>query len=262
MKDNYKLNKNQRLKKEIFSLNQKLLNFQDENKNIKDILSSTLHEVRRFSAQLSMFAERLCRDTEEEPRINQTANSIFYIAGMISSRLAYTDIELNPQALASQTTIRAGIFKKFHKATRIMTETMRDRQIKANIQGECYFEIEALPVFELLPFVLLENAIKYSPSNQDIFIKFDETENNKIIVTIDSIGPMVSDEELPKLFDRGFRGQSVHNMSGEGLGLFLAEQVCNFHDFSIKAHSSPKEKFRIDGVIYSEFNVTLEYKKF
>lgn len=66
-----------------------------DSKSTKEILNNTLHEVRRFSAQLSNFAERLSRETTDQPQINQTALSVFYTAGMISSRLAYTDIELN-----------------------------------------------------------------------------------------------------------------------------------------------------------------------
>jgi len=79
-----------------------------ESQSIKEILDSTLHKVRRFSAQLLKFAERLSRDTDGQPQLNQTAQSLFYTAGMISSRLAYTDIELNPIALESQTPIRSG----------------------------------------------------------------------------------------------------------------------------------------------------------
>ena len=101
-----------RLHAEIADLKAQNERLSADAQNIRDILDSTLHEVRRFSAQLNKFAERLSRDTEGQPQVNQTALSVFYTAGMISSRLAYTDIELNPRALESQTVIRSGIYKR------------------------------------------------------------------------------------------------------------------------------------------------------
>ncbi|MGE4340774.1 MAG: hypothetical protein AB7E55_33210, partial [Pigmentiphaga sp.] len=101
--------------------------------HVKEVLNSTLHEVRRFSAQLSKFSERLSRQTEGQAQLNQTALSVFYTAGMISSRLAYTDIELNPRALESQTAVRSGIYKKFDKARRILAEEARDRRVSIRL---------------------------------------------------------------------------------------------------------------------------------
>ena len=131
----------------------------------REILNDSLHEIRRFSAQLSKFCERISRDTQDNPSLHQAALSAFYTASMISSRLAYTDIELNPKAIESQTPLRSGIFKKFDKAKRILAEKAKNRNVTISLIGESRVEIDALPVFELLPFVILENAVKYSPQN-------------------------------------------------------------------------------------------------
>lgn len=244
---------------EISSLREKNNLLINEVNQVKEILSSTLHEVRRFSAQLSKFSERLSRQTEGQAQLNQTALSVFYTAGMISSRLAYTDIELNPRALENQTVIRSGIYKKFDKARRILTEEARDRGVSIRLEGESRIEIEALPVFELLPFVLLENGIKYSPPNQDVIVQFELVGGNQI-VTVANYGPSVSQEELPLLFDKRFRGAQAIKMPGEGLGLFLAKQVCNFHDVNIRAEIGRRDIYQLAGKNYSEFRVILEFQ--
>ncbi|WP_026019928.1 sensor histidine kinase [Komagataeibacter europaeus] len=258
MKNPYKTNKVESLKKTMLELKKEIYQLKNEKKDVLDVLNSTLHEVRRFSAQLSKFSERLCRETEGLP-INQTATSIYFTAGMISSRLAYTDIELNPRAIENQTTIRSGIFKKFDKARRILAEEARNNDVTITLDGECFVEIEALPIFELLPFVLIENAIKYPPKNQNISVKFDHTKIGKVIVTISSIGPYISKGEILNVFDKGFRGKSVENMPGQGLGLFLAKQVCDFHDFRIKAESDQRTICKINNIDYSNFKISLEY---
>jgi signal transduction histidine kinase len=227
-------------------------------RGIRDILDSTLHEVRRFSAQLSKFAERLSRDTEGQPQVNQTALSVFYTAGMISSRLAYTDIELNPRALESQTVIRSGIYKKFDKARRILAEDARDRDVTIRLDGESRVEIDTLPVFELLPFVLLENGVKYSPRGQSVTVSF-ETIGGRQVVTVSSIGPAVTDAELPRLFEKEFRGAATAHLPGEGLGLFLAHQVCRFHGIRIRAELGRRNMYQVGGTSYGEFRVVLQF---
>lgn len=225
---------------------------------VKAILNSTLHEVRRFSAQLTKFSERLSRATEGQAQLNQAALSIFYTAGMISSRLAYTDIELNPRALESQTVIRSGIYKKFDKAKRILAEEARDRGVTIQLNGESRVEIDALPVFELLPFVLLENGIKYSPRGQTVAVNF-EAIGGRQFVTITSVGPAIADAELPHLFEKGYRGAQAADLPGEGLGLFLAEQVCGFHEIQIRAEIGRRNLYQVGGIEYSEFRIVLQF---
>lgn len=244
------------LEAEIGRLRQENAQLRDEAQSIEEILDETLHEVRRFSAQLSRFAERLRCDTENQPSLNQTALSIFYTAGMISSRLAYTDLELNPRALENQTPIRSGIYRKFDKAKKILAEEARGKNVNIIQFGESRAEIDALPVFELLPFVLVENAIKYSPENQSVKIMFDVVDRRQC-VTLVSVGPLASPMELPKLFEKGFRGVQTNTLPGQGLGLYLAKKVCEYHDIRIRVESGPRILYQLGGRDYAEFKVIL-----
>ena len=246
------------LQEEVNNLKSENQRLYDSSESMREILNNTLHEVRRFSAQVSKFAERLSRETADQPLINQTALSVFYTAGMISSRLAYTDIELNPRALENQTPVRSGIYKKFDKAKRILAEEAKCRRVTVNLVGESRAEIDALPVFELLPFVLVENGIKYSPENQRVDVFF-EPNGAKQVVTVKSIGPSVTADELPRLFEKGVRGVSTLKMPGEGLGLFLAKRVCDYHGIRIKAERGALNLYSLNGIDYSEFKVVLQF---
>jgi len=177
---------------------------------------------------------------------------------MISSRLAYTDIELNPRALESQTVIRSGIYKKFDKARRILAEEARDRDVTIRLDGESRVEIDTLPVFELLPFVLLENGVKYSPRGQSVTVNF-EMVGGRQVVTVSSIGPAVTDAELPRLFEKEFRGAATAHLPGEGLGLFLAHQVCRFHGIRARPSLGRRDIYQLGGVSYGAFHIVLEF---
>ncbi len=254
-----KLNRRlENLHAEIAALKMQNSRLKSEADNVKAVLDSTLHEVRRFSAQLTKFSERLSRDTEGQAQLNQAALSIFYTAGMISSRLAYTDIELNPGALESQTVIRSGIYKKFDKARRILAEEARDRGVTIHLTGESRVEIDALPVFELLPFVLLDNGVKYSPRAQAVNVGFESIRGHQN-VAVTSIGPAVADAELPHLFEKGYRGAQAVGLPGDGLGLFLAKQVCRFHGIRIHAEIGSRNLYKLNGISYSEFRIVLQF---
>lgn len=250
--------KNEALNQKVSLLSTENAELKKEAESTREILNNTLHEIRRFSAQLSKFCERISRDAHELPSLNQAASSAFYTAGMISSRLAYTDIELNPRAIESQTPLRSGIFKKFDKARKILTEEAKNRNLNINLVGESRTEIDALPVFELLPFVILDNAIKYSPQGQAIEVIFESATGGQL-VTVKSYGPDVTDDELPKLFEKGFRGSLTQSMPGEGLGLFLAKRVCEFHGITIRAEVRRSGEYQFNGIRYSEFLIVIQF---
>lgn len=258
MKYDKQIRKLDKITEELEGCKKTNANLTRELNDTKEILNSTLHEVRRFSAQLSRFCEKISREANEHPALNQAAQSAFYTAGMISSRLAYTDIELNPRAIENQNPVRSGIFKKFDKTRRILAEEARDRAVRVEFIGESRIDIDTLPVFELLPFVILENAIKYSPRNQQVEVIFERPLKRQL-VTIKSNGPDVSAAELKDIFKKRVRGAAASNMPGEGLGLFLAKRVCDFHGISIAAKVENRNKYALNGINYCEFSIILEF---
>jgi len=230
---------------------------------IEQVLDSTLHELRRFSAEISTYAEELSKNlefVEVDAKIKHNAETIFYLSGMISSRLAFTDLELNPMAVVGVQTVRSGIYKKFDKASHILFRRARDKGVQVKFAGNSRREKETLPAFELVPFVIIENAIKYSPQNQQIFVKFEENNGRPLYVTVESLGPIVFPSEIDAIFDRGIRGRQVQKLgiTGDGLGLYLAKFLCDYHDVALTAKSDQHSTFSMSGVPYSQFTIRLE----
>jgi len=71
---------------------------------------------------------------------------------------------------------------------------------------------------------ILENAVKYSPTNSTIAVTMEQLPlYTKIIITDQGIGIDESDYNL--LFKRFYRGQNVADQEGAGLGLYLARLI-------------------------------------
>ena len=230
---------------------------------VKRALDSTLHEVRRFSGELSSYSEHLSKQLEAQhvdAAARELCETIFYTSGMISSRLAFTDLELNPAAVRLQVPLRSGIYKKFEKAGHVLSLKARLRHVTIQMKGSSFMEIEALPSFELLPFVLLDNAIKYSPPYQPITVRFDESgHGTRLEVCITSIGPYLDHDEKSIVLDHGKRGRNAEKspITGDGLGLYLAQFLCGYHDLRLRIASDQSGIYDINGIPYAPFTVRL-----
>lgn len=75
---------------------------------------------------------------------------------------------------------------------------------------------------------LLDNAAKFSPHGSIITITLSYKKPSIILVVKDE-GSGISNKDLPKIFDRFYRGQN-HVREGMGLGLFLANNIIKEHN--------------------------------
>ncbi|MBI4470279.1 MAG: HAMP domain-containing protein [Acidobacteria bacterium] len=91
-----------------------------------------------------------------------------------------------------------------------------------------------------LSFILIENAIKYTPEGGRVHVRL---EGSHAVVTIEvtdsGIGIVESDQ--PHIFDRFWRADKVRSRSigGAGLGLSIARWIVDQHHGSIEVQSQP-----------------------
>lgn len=82
--------------------------------------------------------------------------------------------------------------------------------------------------------VLGDNAVKYTPPGSEIRLGCREAGEGVEFYVRDN-GPGVPADELPRLFDKFFRGRGAAQQSGTGIGLHLARSVVASHGGSLTA---------------------------
>jgi signal transduction histidine kinase len=85
---------------------------------------------------------------------------------------------------------------------------------------------------------LINNAVKYSPKGNNIYITCEITGNNgKVSVRDEGMGIKTTD--IDKIFDRYYRVESnnSHQISGFGIGLYLSSEIIAGHNGEIGAES-------------------------
>jgi signal transduction histidine kinase len=110
-------------------------------------------------------------------------------------------------------------------------------QVEAD--GPVIGEYDPIRITQLLEN-LVENGIKYSPQGGEVCVKvWRDDEEAHLSVTDRGIG--IPEKDLPRVFERFFRGDNVDDRSfaGMGLGLFICRGIAEQHGGRISVNSRP-----------------------
>lgn len=85
---------------------------------------------------------------------------------------------------------------------------------------------------------LFTNAIKYSPKAKEIIIDID-TQADNTIISVKDFGIGMSQNDLPRIFERFYRvaGKDEKTFPGFGIGLFIVKEIITLHGGKVWAES-------------------------
>src|SRR5262249_49317136 len=82
---------------------------------------------------------------------------------------------------------------------------------------------------------LIDNAIKYSPEHKSLEIEA-RADGEKVRVTITDTGAGIPEEELPRVFEKFYRGRQAREF-GSGLGLAIVRRIVQQHHGTLEITS-------------------------
>ncbi|MFI5452950.1 PAS domain S-box protein [Pedobacter sp. UC225_61] len=91
---------------------------------------------------------------------------------------------------------------------------------------------------------LLNNAIKYSPQANEVFVVLEKKEDQAVIKVQDK-GIGLSKQQQKGIFKRFFRAEGVAHIAGLGLGLYISKEIIDRHEgsFSVKSEIGVGSEF-------------------
>jgi signal transduction histidine kinase len=98
---------------------------------------------------------------------------------------------------------------------------------------------------------LIDNAIKYNRPGGRVEIAASQ-ERNRLVIRVRDTGMGISSDELPRIWERLYRGDKSRSQKGLGLGLSLVKAVVEAHQGTVEVTSQPDQG--------SEFTVRLPVK--
>lgn len=85
---------------------------------------------------------------------------------------------------------------------------------------------------------LIDNAVKYTPAGGRVTVELG-ADGEFAIVRVSDTGPGISSDELPRIWDRLFRGDASRAERGLGLGLSVVKAIVEAHGGTVDASSEP-----------------------
>ena len=86
---------------------------------------------------------------------------------------------------------------------------------------------------------LLTNALKFTPAGGRVTIAAGPSGAREALLTVTDTGTGIPADELPRIFDRFWRGHQAVQVSGSGIGLAVAAELVRAHDGQLAARSQP-----------------------
>jgi signal transduction histidine kinase len=114
----------------------------------------------------------------------------------------------------------------------------RDVSLEAHFSGDPIVVSGDGDALRRLVFILVDNAVKYSPAGGVVHVFAKATEGEAICTVSDS-GIGISQDDLKHIFDRFWRADKVRSrgMGGAGLGLSIALWITDRHNGALGAQS-------------------------
>jgi signal transduction histidine kinase len=102
--------------------------------------------------------------------------------------------------------------------------------------------------------ILIDNATRFAPAGTAVVLQA-EAAAGRLKVSIRDRGPGIAAAELPRIFDRFYRGQSERQYEGSGLGLAIAQWVVEAHGgvISVRSVEGQGAEFLVELPLSSEW---------
>lgn len=209
-----------------------------ERDNIQQLISDIAHQLKTPLANLQLYASFLLDEGLSPNERREFSGNIciqldkltWLMENLIKlSRLESGVIQLTPR----RTSVNSVILSALHQCC----QKAQDKGIAVEFfpQGEVVALLDEKWTAEAL-FNLLDNAVKYTQPGGRIAVRVEAYEIY-LRIDIEDTGSGVSEEEIPRLFQRFYRGSNAREEEGVGVGLYLTREIVSRQDGYIKVES-------------------------
>lgn len=210
----------------------------------KEFLLNLSHELKTPIFAIQGYIDTLLNGALNNPEVNikfltNTSQNIDRLVNLVDDLDEITRLESGEQLLYRQNFIIQDVIKEVFESLSIKAD---EKQIKCLIKKGCEIALAVFADKEKIRQVLInliDNAIKYGKNNGLIEGSVYKIDGKKILVEISDNGNGISEEHLPRIFERFYRTDlaRTRKVGGSGLGLSIAKHIIEAHDETIHVRS-------------------------
>jgi len=242
------------------TLNDMLARLESAFKKIAQFTADASHELRTPVAVMRMSAELALRRSRGEDEYRETLSQILHetdkVSQLIENLLALARADSGAAQMQMECTDMGAILAKACEKSKLLAEEKGVALSRNGAPGPVWVRADADSI-ERLFVILLDNAVKYTPSGGRIDVKLGKDDGFALAEIRDS-GIGISAEDMPHIFDRFYRADRsrAREHGGVGLGLAIGKWIAEAHGGEIQVESEPAKgsAFRVRIPIAREQN--------
>ncbi len=199
----------------------------------EDLLRAVSHDLRNPLQIVMLQAQRLLRDADDRTRrpsagiITAAKRMDRMLRDLVdSARAEGGTLELNREKVP----LRAFVAELLETSDGVLDVA----RVENAIPGELPEVLVDPDRLDRILANLVGNALKYS--RERVIVTATRDGEAGVKVTVADSGPGIADGDLPRIFERYYRGQR-HEGEGLGLGLFIVRKLVEAHGGTISAES-------------------------
>jgi len=210
----------------------------------KEFLQNLAHEFKTPIFAIQGYVDTLLNGALDNKEVNRkflenAARNVDRMVTLVEDLDEISKLESGEQPLYKENFVIQELIKEVFDALSIKTAA---RNIRCSIKKGCEPPITVFADKEKIRQVinnLIENAIKYGKNNGTIVASVYKTDGKHVLIEISDDGIGISEEHLPRIFERFYRtdrGRS-RNIGGTGLGLAICKHIIEAHAQTIHVRS-------------------------
>jgi two-component system OmpR family sensor kinase len=199
------------------------------------------HELRaplsRLRAELEVTLRRPRERGEYEEALRASLDEVEHLSRLTEDLLLLARLDAGEAEAATSISLAAVV----DDAVRRLRPEAARRSVRLVVETPADLPVRVVPGAAGLALTnVLDNAIKFSPPGAQVTVR-GSRERDRAVVAVEDSGPGIAPDDLPRLFDRFYRGRTAasEQAPGVGLGLAIARALVEAQGGEISVRSAP-----------------------
>jgi len=212
----------------------------------KEFLSNLAHELRTPIFTVQGYVETLLNGAIDDPGVNRkflnnAAKGIDRLVRLVDDLNEISKLESGRIPIVQETFVIQDLISDVYEELSLRA---KEKNIQLNFKKgtEGYLLVVAdKPKIKQVLVNLIDNAIKYGNEGGNITAGCYVMDDKHIYVEVSDDGPGISEEHLPRIFERFYRADRSRSrdIGGTGLGLAIVKHIVEAHGQTVNVRSKP-----------------------